>query len=278
MPRLGQHFLINQSALKKIAGILDAQKGDTVIEIGAGHGELTEELRMGNNESGIMNNGIKIFAIEKDRKLVDALHEKFAQDKNIEIIEGDVLKILPSIIHNSSFIVQDYKLVGNLPYYLTGRLLRIISELEPKPSRCVFTLQKEVAERLIAIPPNMNRLAASVQFWTQPRIIGYLPKENFKPRPKVDSAIVRLETRDRGQETRKLDAEQYYRAARILFQQPRKTILNNLYGSYPEIDGSTKLAINKGVLLEKLAAIGIKASDRPQNLSIEDIIKIGSLL
>src|SRR3989344_6086795 len=190
MINLGQHFLKNKAKIKKIVEALNLENGDTVIEIGPGHGELTDEL-------GIMNNELRIIAIEKDKNLFKYLKNKFSQDKNIEIIEGDILKIFPSIIHNSSFIIQNYKIVGNIPYYITGYLLRILGELEKKPSLIVLTIQKEVAERICAIrqaqgKPKMNLLAASVQFWAEPKIIGYISKKDFRPAPKVDSAIIKL--------------------------------------------------------------------------------------
>lgn len=182
---LGQHFLINKDKLREIIEALDLKDGDTVIEIGPGHGELTD---------GIMNyeSGIRVIAIEKDKNLATSLREKFLHNKNIQIIQGDVLDVLSSIIHNSSFIIQNYKIVGNIPYYITGYLLRILGELEEKPSLIVLTVQKEVAERVCAEPPRMNLLAASVQFWAKTEIVGYISKKDFQPAPEVDSAIIKL--------------------------------------------------------------------------------------
>lgn len=258
MTRLGQHFLINQSALKKIAESLGVKKNDVVIEIGAGHGELTNELRITNNE-------LRIIAIEKDRELINLLREKFSQDKNTEIIEGDVLTILPDIIHDSSFKIHTYKLVGNIPYYITGKLLRLISEFEHKPILCVFTIQKEVAERLAKQPPGMNRLAASVQFWAISEIIQNISRKDFEPVPEVDSAIILL----RPAPKRNIESKIYYQTVRTLFQQPRKTILNNL---------ASGTKIKKEILIQKLSEIGIDPTNRPQNLSIEDIITIASII
>src|SRR3990167_3831319 len=199
MPRLGQHFLTDKNALKKIAGFLDLKEGDAVVEIGPGHGELTEQIL--NNELRIKNTEIKIIAIEKDEQLAESLRKKFEARGNVEIICGDALKLLPSIIHNSLFIIHGYKLAGNIPYNITGKLLRTISELPEKPKISVFTIQKEVAERLVAKPRGMNpvrsrprqqasatgtsgrpasngmnRLAASVQFWAEPEIALIIPR------------------------------------------------------------------------------------------------------
>lgn len=260
MVKLGQHFLKNKNKIKKIVEALELKSGDVVIEIGPGHGELTNELR-------IMNNELRIIAIEKDRELVKLLRNKFKTDKNIEIIEGDVLKILPNLIKNLKLETISYKIVGNIPYYITGYLLRIIGELKNKPELSVLTVQKEVAERTVAEPPKNNLLAASVQFWAEPEIIDYVPKSDFEPQPKVDSAIVALRPRNK----RGINAEQrvrYYKFIKILFKQPRKTILNNL----------RLMADNPQLLMEKLQKLGINSQNRPQNLTLEQIIRLSELI
>lgn len=272
MKRLGQHFLKNRSALQKMAEALDLRSGDIVIEIGAGHGELTKELRMKNEE-------LRIVAIEKDNGLAEGLKQKFSDDKNIEVILGDALKEFPSFIHNSLFLIHGYKVCGNIPYYITGRLLRILSELENKPSVCVFTLQKEVAERICAVPrgrettlrgkpPGMNRLAAITQFWAEPKVLFSVPRNDFSPPPEVDSAVVKLESRVVSRESGFI--EKYYKTVKILFAQPRKTILNNV--------SHITYHVSRETLAEKLISIGINPQDRPQNLDIEEIIKITKLL
>ncbi len=281
MKRLGQHFLKNKSALKKIADALELKSGDFVIEIGAGHGELTNELLSLSFEvlDKKANPKIKIIAVEKDKELVKILREKFAGDKNVEIIEGDAIQIIKKLstniipqlwynISNKESVaggLAKFKIVGNIPYYITGRLFRIIGELTAKPELCVFTIQKEVAERIAAQPPKMNRLAASVQFWAEPEIIGILPKKDFEPQPEVDSAVIKLKTKNEKSKNNEMD---YYRTVRILFAQPRKTILNNLASSKTE---------NRALLAEKLKKIGINPQGRPQNLRIGDIIKTSGL-
>lgn len=275
MKKLGQHFLTNKIKLQEIVEALDLKAGDTVIEIGPGHGELTEEFR-------IQNLGFRIIAIEKDKELIRHLEKKFVQDKNIEIIEGDALKILPKLIdsilrtsdvpsiENNNFRtsdVQKLKIVGNIPFYITGYLLRILGELENKPSLIVLTVQKEVAERICVKPPRMNLLAASVQFWAEPEIADYIPKTDFNPQPKVDSAIIKL--RIRNYELGIMD--NYYRLIKTLFKQPRKTILNNLASS--DKNQKTKEEIVK--ILEELK---INPGDRPQDLNIEQIKKIAGQL
>ncbi|MEK7542890.1 MAG: rRNA adenine dimethyltransferase family protein, partial [Patescibacteria group bacterium] len=187
---LGQYFLKNPEILRILADSLNLKSGDLVIEIGPGHGELTEVLRMMNYlPTGDVPKGheLRIMGIEKDTELAMELKKKFQKNKNIEIICGDILKILPTIPH-------PYKLAGNIPYYITGHLLRIISELKEKPDIAVLTIQKEVAERICAVPPSMNLLAASVQVWARSKIIRTVSKNEFSPRPKVDSAVIKLIT------------------------------------------------------------------------------------
>ena len=269
MPRyLGQHFLINKNKLKKIVEALELKKNETVIEIGPGHGELTSSIRH-------QALSIKITAIEKDKKLVSFLQRKFALDKNIKIIDGDALKILPKLTQNSQLTTNNYKLAGNIPYYITGRLLRILSELKNKPTLIILTVQKEVAKRICALrqaqgKPRMNLLSASVQFWAKPKIIGYIPKRDFRPMPAVDSAVIKLEVKNREQETK--NAEKYYRIIKILFKQPRKTIKNNLAAALGKLNTEKK---NK--FFEELRGSGIDPASRPQNLGVEDLLKIQSI-
>ncbi|MBI2033507.1 MAG: hypothetical protein HYT13_00170 [Candidatus Liptonbacteria bacterium] len=289
MNLLGQHFLKNKSAIKKIVGALDLRAGDIAIEIGAGHGELTLELiayslKLLERKQKNSEDGIKIISIEKDPRLASNL-ELLTSRKNceIEIKTGDALKLLPGLAYQLKAI--SYKIVGNIPYYLTGRLLRNISELENKPELCVLTLQKEVAQRICAVPPKMNRLAAIIQFWAEPKIIGFIPKTDFEPLPKVDSAIIQLKTRrpnttiipqlrynrSKNKKNKKglLAAEnKYYKIVKILFQQPRKTVANNLVAALK----MPRLEVEK-----KLKKLSIAPNLRPQDLNLEEIVKMSAV-
>lgn len=271
---LGQNFLINKNKIGEIIAALDLKDGDTVVEIGPGHGELTKELMTNNKQPTII-------AIEKDGKLAEKLRESMKiHGGRVEITSGDALKILPALALSHGLKAADYKLVGNIPYYITGFLLRIMSGLEIKPKIAVLTVQKEVAERICGgmdpvksglsrmNPPHksmwgMNLLAASVQFWARPAIVGVIPKTDFFPRPKVDSAIIKLVTYNPEFKT---NAENYYNFIRVLFRQPRKTVRNNLI---PLIkDGK--------IIDEILKKSGIEPGDRPQNLGISQIEKMVS--
>jgi len=238
-----------------IAETLDIRSDDIVIEIGPGHGELTRVLRT-------MNSEVEIIAVEKDLSLAERL-KKDLKDNGVEISEGDALTLLPTLISKLKFRDRNYKIVGNIPYYITGHLFRIIGELDHKPTRSVFTVQNEVALRACAIPPRMNRLAASVQFWADIKIVKMLDKNDFTPPPKVASAIILLETRPAVTESIAYNA-----AVHALFAQPRKTIVNNLLAGTEQ---------ERKVLVSGLSGLGITENERPQALDIDHISLIAKM-
>lgn len=258
---LGQNFLKNAAVLQKIIAAVDVEKGDAIFEIGPGHGELTLPLA---KACGAV--GARLVAIEKDAALADAARNamRAAGIENAEIVTGDALQFFNSDAWRPP---ADFKIAGNIPYYLTGHLLRVISELPEYPARCVFLVQKEVAERMAADAGDMNRLAASVQFWAEPRIITRVSRRDFHPQPKVDSAVVVL---DRKKAPAFRDADGYFRAVRALFAQPRKTLVNNLAAA---LEKSTK-----DDLAKRLADLGIDPRGRPQDLSIAHIADIADAI
>lgn len=269
MPRkLGQHFLKNHSAIRAIVAALDPQPNETVIEIGPGHGELTRPLA-----ERCAEKKCRLIAIERDVRLAEELRESARNwvNSNWEIVAGDALKELPRVV--TQLPITNYLITGNLPYYLSGKLLRIISELDPKPRACVLTLQREVAERLAAAPPQMNLLAAAVQVWAEPRILMLLTPADFSPPPNVESAIVELKATgnsvksagaDHGARKRQ-GTPNYYRFIRILFKQPRKTVLNNIAAGYK---------IPKESAVKTLKEHGLAGAERPQNLDLDTILSL----
>jgi 16S rRNA (adenine1518-N6/adenine1519-N6)-dimethyltransferase len=255
--RLGQHFLKDQTALRRIVRALSPQRGEIIIEIGSGHGELTRPLL-----ESIKEAGAEFIAIEKDEQLADTL----AAEYEIDVRKGDARILLPKIV--SGLKGRPFSAVGNIPYYLTGRLFRILGELKEYPRQTVLTVQKEVAERLIATPPRMNRLSASVQFWAKPKIIGKIGKNSFSPPPEVDSAIVLLEARALSKEENGL-REAYGMLIGKAFAQPRKTVINNLLGKKTEF---------RETLVSLLISAGIPPENRPQDLSRDNLLTLAKLL
>ncbi len=267
--KFGQHFLHNDEALGGIADAVDIKERDTIIEIGPGHGELTSFLV----ERLLRFSHTRIFLLERDAALIPELQILFApfiEEGRLVIVAGDALYELPRLIKNEKLEHFSYKLVGNIPYYITGALFRVIEELEAKPALTVFTIQKEVALRIASEPPKMNILAASVQFWADAAVIAVLPKALFIPPPEVDSAVVKLATHT-SRPTPK-ERENYYGLIKQLFKQPRKTLMNNLR-SIPAIKKRSDDELKK--LFE---SIGCSPNDRPQHMHINTIKQLVFLL
>lgn len=256
MQRLGQHFLKNRAALNAIAEAVAPNANDVVIEVGPGHGELTDFLARAIGAKG------RLILLERDTVLARALKEKYNGDSRIAIREGDALDLLPVIV--GDLPRGEYRIAGNIPYYITGKLLRVVSELERRPVKAVLMVQKEVAERMSAVPPAMNRLAASVQFWADAKIVMRVPKKDFTPPPDVDSAVIALTTKTSAPP---IAASRYYRAVRAIFSQPRKTVFNNLRAAVAGEEGSggTGSIVKKGEM---------GAKTRPQDLGVADIVQI----
>lgn len=268
MKFLGQHFLKNRAVISEIISAIAVAPGEIIIEIGPGRGALTAPL-----VKQCRSVGARAVAIEKDRKLAEKLAVGETDPNSFELVEGDALSLLASEEFQKQYLRGTYKIVGNIPYYITGKLLRVVGSLAPAPERCVFMIQKEVAERICAEAPKMNRLAASVQFWAAPNILAHVPRQDFFPAPEVDSAVIALKTRSVGQlvgQTGKnvvsseVAADRYYATVRTLFAQPRKTILNNL-ASKTE---SRESVVNMLLLLK------IDPKSRPQDLTVENIEQI----
>lgn len=180
---LGQHFLKNPAVAEAVAEAADVRSGDTVIEVGPGRGILTRAL---------LERGARVIAIEKDPALVKVLKETFAneiRDSKFEIHEGDIrdVAILESIFLNLES--DNYKVAANIPYYITGELIRLFLTAEKQPETLAFLVQKEVAER-IARSKKESILSLSVKAYGVPRYVKTVSRGNFTPPPKVDSAIL----------------------------------------------------------------------------------------
>lgn len=255
--QLGQYFLRDESAIAEIVDAIGIADGDTIIEIGPGRGVLTEKLKAQRSTF----KAVRIIAIEKDDALADDLTARYAGDTRVEIIPGDALKELPSLVARIS---DAYKIVGNIPYYITGMLFRILSELDPPPVRCVFTVQREVAGRIAAVPPHMNLLGLSVQAWATPRILKTLPPGAFSPPPAVHSAVIALE-----RVARISPILSHFSIPKKGFSHPRKLLVNNL---------AEGLLIPKETLSRIWSELALSPRVRAQELSLTQWEKLASLL
>src|SRR3989338_6297792 len=241
---LGQNFLIDGRILEKIIVAAGLSAQDTVLEIGPGIGMLTRALA---------EKAKKVIAIEKDLGMLDILKETVGNYNNIEIIQWDVLKL--SI---ANFQLSNYKLIANIPYYITSPIIRKFLEEENKPGVIILMVQKEVAQRICAAPPDMSILAASVQFYAKPRIISYVSKGCFWPPPNVDSAIIEIIPL---KEKRDVPDEDFFKILKAGFCAPRKQLANNL---------STALKRDKKEVSGWLLQNGIAPTRRAETLSIEE--------
>jgi len=254
---LGQYFLKCRWVISTLIKTAEVSQKDTVLEIGPGTGILTRELA---KTAG------KVIAIEKDEYLAANLTQRFKKDgvKNIEIIKGDILKKLSEITTNYKLQTNSYKVVANIPYYLTARLIRLLLECEPRPERIVLTVQKEVARRITAKPPHANLLTLSVQVYGTPQIIKDVPADCFYPKPKVDSTIISIsDISDGFFQKNKISMENFFEILRLGFSQKRKMLL-----------GVLGKKLDKQKIAAAFAATGINPKARPQELSLEQWAKL----
>jgi 16S rRNA (adenine1518-N6/adenine1519-N6)-dimethyltransferase len=183
---LGQNFLQDNRALQKIVAAAELEQNDVVLEIGPGLGSLTRYLAL---------SARSVTAVELDRKLFPALESVLAPYKNVRLVQGDILKLDPAGLMEAPgeevpVAARGYVVVANIPYYITSAVIRHLLEAGQPPRRVVLTVQKEVAERICALPGDMSLLALSVQVYGKPAIAAVIPAEAFTPSPKVDSAVL----------------------------------------------------------------------------------------
>jgi len=256
---LGQHFLVDRSVLRRMASAADLLPSDIVVEIGPGLGILTEEL--------VRSNG-KVIAIEVDSKLAFALAERFSHVPKLTIINADVLKLDPVelIMKHASecSYPQDYKVVANLPYNIAAPVLRRFLEASLKPSRMVVMVQKEVGQSMVAAPGRMGLLSLSIQLYGKPTIVGYVPARSFYPKPKVNSAIVRIDVHQKTA-VEVEDIASFFTVVKAGFSAPRKQLRNSL------AQGMRMQAVS---VVEHLKRVEIAPERRPQTLSLEEWARV----
>ncbi len=224
---LGQNFLKSKSALNKMLEAGEVTADDIVLEVGPGKGILTEKL---------LEKAKKVIAVEKDDRLIPILQEKFANEitaNRLEVIHGDILD------YESK--ETGYKLIANIPYYITGQFLRKFLEEKNSPERIVIMVQKEIAQRITARNGKESLLSISVKAYGTPKIIMKVNKENFSPAPKVDSAILLISNISKNFFT-EMDAthspqenqEKFFKILRAGFAHKRKMLISNLRAFFPE--------------------------------------------
>ena len=246
---LGQHFLIDGEVLKLITAAAGLTPNDVIIEVGPGLGILTRELAQ---KAGL------VIAIELDNKLATVLKQTLASFNNVTIINDDVLRLKPGDLIKEQKAPYSYKVVANLPYYITAPVLRHFLEASAKPQMMIVMVQREVGEAITAKPGAMSLLSVSVQFYGEPRIISYVPAQCFYPAPKVDSAILRIDLRPKPLVA---DEAGFFNLVRAGFTAPRKQIVNSL---------AQGLGVPKTDVLSLLLPAGIMPKRRAETLTLEE--------
>jgi len=250
---LGQHFLIDGEVLQQIISAAELNPGDTIMEIGPGMGILTRELA---RRAG------RVIAVELDSKLAEILKHTMASFTNTTIINEDILQIEPADLLKEQESIDSpysYKVVANLPYYITSPVLRHFLEASVKPQIMVVMVQKEVAEAIAAEPGQMSLLSISVQFYGEPRIISHVPAECFYPAPEVDSAILRIELYH--QPAVAVDEGSFFELVRAGFSASRKQICNSL---------AQGLELPKAEVLSLLEETEIAPQRRAETLTLKE--------
>lgn len=251
---LGQHWLYDIETLHIMVDIADVKRGDTVLEIGPGLGTLTEVL---------LAHGTKVVAVEYDQDLYKNLVAEskmlFSEDaKRLKLVQSDILRF------DLGTLPADYKVVANIPYYLTSKLIRVLSETSNPPQSVTLLIQKEVAQRLAAGPGGMSLLTVSAGMYFEPNLGPVVPAALFTPSPKVDSQIVHMRRRNNPLFGHR-DSKQLFSLIKAGFSNRRKTLLNSL---------SAGLHISKEETVRLLEKAGIDPKCRPQELSLEQWLKV----
>ena len=262
---LGQNFLINEEVVKNIVGCSNIEKEDLVIEIGPGLGTLTKYL---------LEKAGKVICIELDTKMLQILEDRFSLYNNFELINNDVLKVdLKNIIEKEKAEgkIKNVKIVANLPYYITTPIIMKLLEEELELESITVMIQKEVADRLIAIPgeKNTGAITYAVYYYATSEAIMEVPNSSFIPEPAVTSKVIKLNIRKEPIVTPK-NKEKMFKVIKCAFMQKRKTLLNSLTNN--------KIFENKNQGIELLKSLQINENIRPEELTLEQFEKISDNL
>ncbi len=244
---LGQNFLVDPEALRKIIQAADIPPGSLVLEVGPGLGSLTR---------GLAQVARQVVAVELDEGLLPLLAQVLAGYQNVEVVSGDILELDPSHLVGET----GYLVVANIPYYITSALIRHLLAPAVKPARIVLTVQKEVAERICAGPGDLSLLALSVQVYGEAKRVLRIPAGAFYPAPKVDSSVVRVDLYAQPL-IASSDLDDFFKLARAGFSQKRKTLRNSL---------SAGLRVSPDRVVALLDSIGIDPRRRAETLSLAE--------
>jgi 16S rRNA (adenine1518-N6/adenine1519-N6)-dimethyltransferase len=252
--KLGQNFLIDEHVVRSIVEAANIGKGDAVLEIGPGIGTLTQ---------GLAEAGAEVTAVEIDRRLIEVLAKTLEGYENIKVVHGDILRIDIA----KEVMAPRYKVVANLPYYITTPIIMGLLEAHMPVDVLVTMVQKEVAQRMVAVPgtKDYGSLSVAVQYYTKPEIMFIVPPASFIPPPAVDSAVIRCTVREKPPV--QVDERVFFRVVKAAFAQRRKTLSNTL-----KTTGVPAETLK--VILEKA---GIDGTRRGETLSLEEFAAIANV-
>jgi 16S rRNA (adenine1518-N6/adenine1519-N6)-dimethyltransferase len=249
--KYGQNYVINPEVIEKMIEAAEVKDSDTVVEIGSGFGALTFALA---------DRAKKVLAFEIEKKI--APYWEARMPENLQIIWGNVLKTAGGLPK------EKYKVVANLPYQITSVVIRYFLENENPPESMTLMVQKEVAERICARAGDMSLLSVAVQYYADAEIAGLVPRDNFWPVPKVDSAVIKLVSRQ--QTIDNSNRDELFRLAKAGFANRRKLLIKNLL----PIVGKQ----NKEKLKSVFAELGLLENARAQELTVENWLRLAELM
>lgn len=254
---LGQNFITDKNLLDKIVELSGVDENDVVVEIGTGAGTLTR---------AIAEKAKKVYSFEVDRALKPVLDETLSGLDNVEVIFKDVLKMKDKEL--IEIVGEKFKVVANIPYYITTALVMRFLEEDVHPSAITVMVQKEVADRFVAKPAteDYGAITMAISLYGDAKIVGQVDKSMFYPVPKVDSSIVRIDVYDKYAGVNKKNVN---KAIRCAFMMRRKTLLNNLTAVYP---------VQKDEAAKILESLNIDLKARGETLTLDQIIEISDLL
>lgn len=261
--KFGQNFLIDPHVLDKIVDAAQITKDDFVLEIGPGIGTLTQYL---------CEHARQVLAVEIDKNLIPILHETLSPYKNVEVRNGDILKQDIREIAQTYNDGKPIKVVANLPYYITTPIIMELFESRVPLANVTVMVQKEVADRMKAQPGSKDcgALSLAVQYYAKPYIAAFVPPNCFMPRPKVGSAVIRLECREEAP-VQVMDEKLMFRLIRASFNQRRKTLQNG-------IANSSELSFSKAEAAEAIEKAGLDANIRGEKLGLPEFARLADLL
>jgi len=248
---LGQNFLVDHNALLKIVRDAGIAQDDRVLEIGAGLGNLTRVLAV---------HAQSVVAVELDQHLFPPLEAVTQPFDNIKLVKGDILEIQPETL----FAEDGYKVVANIPYYITSAVIRHLLEANVRPDRIVLTIQREVAERILNVDEKMSLLSLSVQIYGQAQIMSHIPAACFYPEPNVDSSVLVIEVYQEPKLS-KQGINRLFQLAHAAFHQKRKMLRSSL---------RSVLGRDSEAITGILERVGIDPRRRPETLSLEEWIRL----